>query len=254
MRNIVYAILLLVCVTSCITKKELAYMQNNNFKENIPTEIATTSKEYRLQPNDVLSIKVLSAQPEIANPYNVMNPSNGFGFAEPGSLFLNGYSIDKDGTISLPDVGDLKVGGLTTNEAREVIQSGVARYITDATVIVKLLSFKISVIGEVKSPGHYFVYNEQANLFEALSMAGDLTTAGNRENIKLVRQKPGSSEVILLDLKDPNIIKSPYYYLQPNDVIYVEPRSKYLSRENLSLAGTVFGLVSTTILLLNYFR
>ena len=254
MRKIVYAILLLVCVSSCITKKELAYMQNNNFKENIPTSFTTTSKEYRLQPNDVLSIKVLSAQPEVANPYNVINPSNGFGFAEPGSLFLNGYSIDKEGNISLPDVDKIKVGGLTTDEAKNKIQLEISRYINDATVIVKLLSFKISIIGEVKAPGHYFIYNEQANLFEGLAMAGDLTTAANRENIKLVRQNAGSSEVVLLDLKDPNIIQSQYYYLQPNDVIYVEPRNKYLGRENLSLAGTVFGLVSTTILLLNYFR
>jgi polysaccharide biosynthesis/export protein len=254
MRNIVYTILILVCVSSCITKKELAYMQNENLKKNIPTTFNTTSREYRLQSSDVLSVKVLSAQSEIADPFNIMNPNSGFGFSEGGSLYLNGYSIDKEGNITLPKVGKVKVGGLTMAEAIDVIQNKVEYYITDATVIAKLISFKISVIGEVRSPGYYQVFNEQANLFEGLAMAGDLTTAADRKTVKLVRQKPGSSEVILLDLTDPNLVQSHYYYLQPNDVIYVEPRSKYLGRENLGLAGTIFGLVSTTILLLNYFR
>lgn len=229
-------------------------MQNKNLKQNVPTNFNTSYKEYRLQPNDVLSIKVLSAQPDLANEFNTMNPNNGFGFAEAGSLYLNGYSIDVEGNISLPKIGKLQVSGLTAAEAKELIQRNVERSILDATVIVKLISFKISVIGEVRSPGYYTVFNEQANLFEGLAMAGDLTTAANRQNIKLIRQKPGSSDVILLDLADPNIVQSPYYYLQPNDVLYIEPRGKYLGRENLALAGTVFGLVSTTILLLNYFR
>jgi len=254
MRNIVYAILLLVCVSSCITKKELVYIQNKSFKESVPTEFNTISKDYRLQPNDVLSVKVLSAQPELASPYNIMNPNSGFGFAEPGSLFLNGYSIDKDGSISLPDVGKIKVAGLTTTEAEELIQERVKQYITDATVVTKLLSFKISVLGEVRNPGHFFIYNERANILEGLSMAGDLTIGASREDLKLVRQKPGSSEVILVDLTDPNLIQSQYYYLQPNDVLYVAPRKGYLTRENLTLAGTFFGLISTTVLLLNYLK
>lgn len=254
MRNIVYAILLLVCVSSCITKKELVYMQNKNFKEYVPTEFNTSHKEYHLQPNDVLSIKILSAQPELVSPYNVMNPNSSLGFAEPGSLFLNGYSIDINGNISLPEVGKLQVAGLTTAEAEELIQVRVKQYVTDATAVVKLISFKISVIGEVRNPGYFFIYNEKANLFEGLAMAGDLTLGANRENIKLVRQKPGSSDVILLDLTDPNLVQSQFYYLQPNDVLYVEPRKSYLSRENLTLAGTVFGLISTTVLLLNYLK
>lgn len=254
MRNIGYAILLLVFVTSCITKKELAYMQNTNLKEYTPTNFNTTYNLYRLQPNDVISIKILSSQAELSEAYNQISAGSGFGLVQGGSLYLSGYSIDVDGNVALPNVGKIKVGGLTSAEATELIQSRVSRYITDATAVVKLLSFKISVIGEVRNPGHFYVYNEQANLFEGLAMAGDLNTAANRQNIKLVRQKQGSSEIILLDLTDPDIIKSPYYYLQPNDVVYVEPRSKFLRRENLTLAGTVFGLISTTVLLLNYLK
>jgi polysaccharide biosynthesis/export protein len=229
-------------------------MQNDSFKKYIPTEFNTENKIYRLQPNDVLSVKILSAQPDLVGPYNIMNPNSNLGFAEPGNLFLNGYSIDTNGNISLPEVGKIKVAGLTTAEAEQIVQDRVKQYVTDATAIVKLISFKISVLGEVRNPGHFFIYNERANLFEVLSMAGDLTIGANRDNIKLVRQKPGSSEVILLNLTDPDFVKSEYYYLQPNDVLYVEPRRTFLNRENLTLAGTVFGLISTTVLLLNYLK
>lgn len=229
-------------------------MQNDRLKETTPTHFSTQFQEYKLQPNDVLSIKVLSVQPELSEQFNIINPNNAFGISGPSSLFLSGYSVNQNGNINLPNVGELKVAGLTTLQAQDLIQRNLNRYMNDATVLVKLISFKISVLGEVRQPGYYYVYNEQANLFEGLGMAGDLTQGASRENIKLIRQKPGGSEVVLLDLKDPNIVQSQYYYLQPNDVIYVEPRTTQIKRENLVVVSAALSVISTAVLLINFLK
>ncbi|MBW7466716.1 polysaccharide export outer membrane protein [Pontibacter aydingkolensis] len=252
MRKILCYLLLIFLATSCITKKELVYMQNEKLKKNTPTNFTTPYKEYELQPNDVLSIKVLSVQPETSNLFNIVDPSNAFGITGPSSLFLSGYSIDQQGRVTLPIIGQLKVSGLTVAQAQEQIQRSLDRYINDATVVTKLISFKISVLGDVRNPGYYYVYNEQASLLEALSMAGDLTQGASRENIKLIRQKPGGTEVVLLDLKDPNLVQSQYYYLKPNDVLYVEPRKTQIKRDNLVIVSTVLGVLSTAALILNF--
>ncbi|MFD2515329.1 polysaccharide biosynthesis/export family protein [Pontibacter locisalis] len=254
MRKILCYLLLSIVITSCISKKELVYMQNERLKENTPTLYNTSYQEYELQPNDVLSIKVLSVQPELTEQFNIINPNNAFGISGPSSLYLSGYSINKEGNIRLPILGDVKVAGLTPQQAEERVQRDLDKYINDATVVLKLISFKISVLGEVRNPGHFYVYNEQANLLEGLSMAGDLTQGASRENLKLIRQKPGGSEIVLLDLKDPNLVQSQYYYLKPNDVLYVEPRKTQIKRENLVIVSAALGVISTAALFLNFFR
>ena len=229
-------------------------MQNENLKNTAPTSFNNNVPEYKLQVNDVLSVKVLSAESELSEIYNIISPTNGFGVAEPGSLYLSGYTIDTEGNINLPNIGKLKVTGLNTLQAQQLIQRSLDRYLNGATVVVKHISFKISILGEVKMPGYYYVYNDQANLLEGLALAGDLTSAASRQNIKLIRQKPGGSEVILLDLTDPALVQSPYYYLLPNDVLYVEPRKTHLKRENLVVLTTVLSVISTAALLFNFVK
>ena len=228
-------------------------MQNPNLKEQTPTSFKTPYTTYKLQSNDVLSVKVLSVDPDMSELFNIVNPASAFGLADPGSMYLSGYSIDSEGFINLPTVGRLQVLGLTTTQAQDLIQRGLSRYINDATVVVKLISFKVSVLGNVARPGYFYVYNERANLLEVLGMAGDLTQGANRENIKLIRQTPEGSEVVLLDLTDANLVQSQYYYLKPNDILYVEPRKTQLKRENLIVVSAVLGVVSTAALLVNFF-
>ena len=232
-------------------------MQNDNLKERVPTSMPNPYEPYKLQANDVLSVKVQSDQPDLSNIFNIVDPSNPFGLADPGSMYLSGYSIDEEGNIRLPIVGELKVAGLTTSETQELIQRNVVRYIKDATVVVKVISYKVSVLGEVRVPGYYYIYNERATLLEGLAKAGDLTQAGNRSKVKLIRQTPQGSEVVLLDLTDPNLVQSPYYYLKPNDVLYVEPLRTQLKRDNLVVWNAVFAAVSaisTAVLVVTYFR
>lgn len=254
MRNTVYFLLFLLFASSCVTKKELVYLQGERLNGNTPTEFQSNFTAYQLQPNDVLSVKVLSIDPEMSSMFNIINPNSAFGVSDPGSMYMSGYTVDTEGNINLPVIGKVKVLGLTPTKAQELIQTNLNRYITDATVISKLISFRISVLGDVRNPGHFYIYNERANLLEGLSMAGDLTQGANRGNVKLIRQKGDNSQIILLDLKDPNLVQSPYYYLMPNDVIYVEPRLTQLKRDNLVVLSTILGIISTGALLYTVFK
>lgn len=154
--------------------------------------------------------------------------------------------------ISLPEVGDIKVGGLTLEQAQAKIKEAVGVYVNNTTILVKLVSFKITVLGEVRNPGYYYIYNEQATVLEGLGIAGDLTDFGNRENITLIRQTGQGNETILINLKDPRLLASPYYYLQPNDAIYVQPLPAKALRSNLGALGIFFAGISTVILILNF--
>src|SRR5690606_27826753 len=130
-------------------------------------------------------------------------------------------------------------------------------YLNKATIIVKLISFKITVVGEVQKPGHYFIYNEQATVLEGLGMAGDLTDFGNRENITLIRKTANGSGTVLIDLKDPALLASEFYYLHPNDIIYVQPMKAKSTRSNVSTLGilsVLFGAISSVVLLAEYLK
>ena len=242
--------------SACVSTEQLTYFPNDQFSTQAPTYLSGKSKEYRLQARDVLSVLIKTLDEETSAYFNIQSTSgNGFQQFNPISLYINGYSIDQKGNITLPEVGDIEVAGLTTEQAQAVIEKSVSRYVNNATILVKLVSFKITVLGEVASPGYYYIYNDQANVLEALGLAGDITDLGNRGNITLIRQTATGKEAILINLKDPDILSSPYYFLQPNDVVYVQPLRAKATRGNLSaltIVSIVFGAVSATLGVLNY--
>jgi polysaccharide biosynthesis/export protein len=244
----------IVCVmcSSCYSNKRLVYLQDKDFTPSSFTVVEARKSAYRLQPNDIVSVQIKSsAASEISNLFNVGSLQNAM-FASQGSLFLEGYSVNAAGEITLPILGKLSIKGLTLDEAQELIQSHANEFLNNATVIVKLTSFKVTVLGEVKAPGHYFVYNNQATILEALGMAGDLSSFGNRKNVKLIRQMPGASHVVLIDLTDPRILESEYYFLNPGDVLYVEPLRARTKRTNFEILSLVFSAVTTAVLILSY--
>ena len=148
----------------------------------------------------------------------------------------------------------MRVSGLTVEQIRIMVQNEINKYLVDAIVLVKLTSYRITVLGEVKNPGTIYIYNTQATIFEALSRAGDANLGANRRNIRLVRQIDGKSYVIKLDLTDPKFIESPYYFLLPNDAIYVETSREALFRDNLVLLTTTFAASSAGLLILNFIQ
>ncbi|WP_240047254.1 polysaccharide biosynthesis/export family protein [Hymenobacter nivis] len=235
----------------CVTQQKLPYLQNSSYSTQKPVEVDNPRPTYLLQPGDVLSIKVQSVQPALSDIFNVQGPQNMVS-GDPSTLYLTGYPVDEAGTINLPTVGRVKVTGITLTQAQALLEQKVGAYVRDANVLVKLLSFKITVLGEVRLPGRYFVYNPQATVLEALGMAGDLTEFGNRQNVKLVRQTAKGSEVVLIDLTDPKLLQSPYYYLLPNDALYVEPLKARTARGNANNLGLVFAGISAVVLLISY--
>ena len=240
-------------LSGCVSQRNLPYLQSDDYSTNTPVTVENTRRQYRIQTGDVLSIRVQSVQPQLNDMFNTVDTRAVFN-GDPGNLYLTGYSVDDAGTINLPTVGRLKVQGLLVDEAQLLVQERINKFVRDANVLVKLLSFKVTVLGEVRTPGRYFVYNAQCTILEGLGLAGDLTEFGNRQNVKLIRQSAKGSEVVLLDLTDPALLASPYFYLLPNDALYVEPMPARTARGNANNLGLVFAGISSVVLILSYLK
>ena len=250
---LVYASLSLM-LSSCYYNKSLVYLQNKSFSETKPALIESNRSPYRLQPFDILAVQIKSPVDQRGTSESGITSTQNSMFVTPGNLYLEGYSVDANGKIYLPVLGEITVKGQTLEEAQASIQARANAYLNNATVTVKLTSFKITVLGEVKNPGYYFVYNNQATVLEALGMAGDLTNFGNRKNVKLIRQVSAGSEVILLNLTEPDLLQSKYFFLMPGDVLYVEPLRARSKRSNIDLLSVLFSALTTAVLVLSYIK
>lgn len=153
-------------------------------------------------------------------------------------MYINGYIVNDSGMVNIPVIGKVKVVGYTLTEIQTILEKIVREQVSDATIVVKLISYRVTILGEVRSPGMHYMFNERFTLLEALGMAGDLSEYGNRKNIKLMRPKEGGMEIVHLDLTDEDLLKSSYFYLKPNDVVYVAPMKAKIDRNNLVIATT----------------
>lgn len=233
-----------LCLSSCISNSKTVLMQTGDFKLNQPTLLANKPPVYKLQANDVISIDIKSLKSDNARYIN--RQPEGMVNITPIATYLSGYSINDSGHVFLPDVGRIKLAGLTVDQARRRIQETVREMsLGDATVFVTMVSFKVSVIGEVGNPGYHYVYNNQLNLLEAIALAGDLREFADRRRVNLIRQVDGGSEVVLLDLTAAQVMESSYYYLQPNDMIYVPTLEEKNKRSNLATLGLINAAVGT---------
>ena len=249
--NVLGLLTIILLLTGCYSKSQLVYLQNRDFNEEYPTVIKNRRPEYRIQINDVLQIDIRNPDPTTTALFSKANGDVLNGNVNPAFLYLSGYSVDDQGFINIPIVGKVRIDELTIKEAQTLVQTEIDKYLNNTSVELKLVSFKISILGEVNNPGYYLIYNGQANILEALSMAGDLTQFGNRENVKLIRQTNEGSEVILLDLKNAQLMNSKYYFLLPNDVLYVEPNKEQVQRTNLEPLAVVFSALTTLALFVN---
>ncbi len=253
-RNAFQALILMAVVSSCLSNRKLVYFQDKSFNSQTPTVINNSVGVYKLQTGDVVNVRFKTLDAESSENFNILSNNGILNYNNQG-LYINSYSIDAEGTIDLPQIGTVKIGSLTVEEAQKLISEKVKEFLRNATVIVKLVSFKISILGEVENPGYYYVYNDRANILEGLAMAGDLTDFGNRENITLLRQVGQSTEAVLINLKKSQVLASQYYQLQPNDVLYVQPLKAKAERGNLNMLDVLsilFSAVSSAILILNY--
>jgi polysaccharide export outer membrane protein len=235
---------------SCNRRAQLLYMQDISIMQDAPF---VTPPTYRLKPGDVLYIQLVTPSPEISQMFN--NPSGIQYFGQnrdEASLYLQGYSIDGEGNINLPFLGKTAVGGLTIQEAQEAVQQKTELMYKEASVIVKMANYKITLLGEVRRPGNIRNFNDNINIFEALANVGDLTENGDRRNVLVVRSSSDGNKTIRLNLNDRSVLSSEAFYLLPNDVVIVEPIGNKVFQMNLPYVNLTLSSISTIILLYNF--
>lgn len=243
---------LTLLLTGCGSSKNVAYFQNS---DNVNLDLSRVLYDARIMPKDVLTITVNTTDPEAAAPFNLTVAtvqSVSLRTSSTSQAVLQSYIVDNEGNIDFPLIGQVHLGGLTKNEAEKVIMDKIKPYLNASErpiVTVRMINYKISVLGEVQRPGMFTVANEKINILEALAQAGDLTIYGVRDRVKLIREdNTGKKEIHELNLNDANIINSPYYYLQQNDIVYVEP-NKVKSQNSSVGSMTTLWFSATSILI-----
>jgi len=205
-----------------------------------------------IRPKDLLTITVNTTDPEAAAPFNLTVQStitSNQTQTVTQQAALQQYLVDNQGTIDFPVLGELQVSGLTIKEAENLIREKLQPFLKETPIVtVRMMNYKISVLGEVAKPGTFTISNEKVNVLEALAMAGDMTIWGIRDNVKLVREEEnGKREIILLNLNQADIVDSPYYYLQQNDILYVSP-NKTKAKNSDTGQSTSLWVSATSIL------
>ena len=237
--------------TSCGSTKKVTYFEN---KDAINTSLSKQLYDAKIMPKDVLQIQVFSMTPEASVPFNLVKPgqTTTTTTSNQGSGTIYDYLVDNEGNIEYPVIGTVHIGGLTKNEAEALIKSKIQPYMSEAenvVVHVRMANYKYAVLGGVAKPGLFTTQNEKVSILEAIAQAGDLSVFAERDKIFLIRENSeGEKEFHQLDIHDANIISSPYYYLQQNDVIYVEQK-KSVARNAFFSSNTSMWFTLTSMLM-----
>jgi polysaccharide export outer membrane protein len=289
-RSILQALLLVLVLagSSCIRNRDYIYLQNPSeqaYWETSPLRGQRLKKarqnmslrdsaaylpyqnpeDYLIQMNDILRVDIKSFDEKanlLFNAFAAQNMQMGGMMAQGGGdpYFMFGYSVDDSGYLELPVLGKIPLVGLTVLQAQNRVQKEVDRYFTEAFVKISLGGIRFSVMGEVLRPGKYAVMQNRLSILEAVATAGDLKPDANRRRVQLIRQYPGGSRVVVLDLTDQNLLKSPYYFVRPNDVIYVAPLrvrewgTGLNAQQSMGTVLTAISLLVNSILLYNTLR
>ncbi len=219
-------LLLLTCLASCISHRDMLILKN--IPQNADSaDIITNQSEIRVQPDDLLAITVSSYNLEASKPFGSAEDARLLAQSMSGMNYtaemLTGYFVDAEGFIDFPVLGRVDVNKKTISEVKDHLFTMLKTYLKDPVVNVRILNFKVTVLGEVKNPGLVRLSNKRLTVLEAIGMAGDLTTYSNRTNVLVVREKNGKRYVKRLNLQKNDCLESPFYYLQQNDIVYVEP-------------------------------
>jgi polysaccharide export outer membrane protein len=245
-------------LTGCHSRSKVIYIQN-------ATELGTQTNPYDysavIKRDDQLSIIVNSKDPELAAPFNMNLTQAAFIGGSNISTYSGGspqaFWVDSEGNIEYPTMGKIHVEGMTRHQLAELIQNHLKdnNLILDPVVNITFQNFQVSVLGEVNSPGRFTITSERISIFDAIAKAGDLTIFGERDKVRLLREEDGKQTVYTVDLRDANLITTPYYYLHQNDVLYVEPnKSKATNREVSNLYTFGISLVSLAMTMATFIR
>lgn len=246
-------VLLIFFLGACSVPKDVVYFQGIDSLTTAQKELMNQTYTTKIVPDDLLSITVTAWDPTVVTPFNPPV----FAYAAQGetsvvpSQQLQTYLVDKEGDINFPVIGKVHVAGLTKQQVSAKLQESIKPYVEDALVNVQIVNYKITLMGEVSRPGAISVKNDRISILDAIGQVGDLTINANRKNILIIRDHNGEKEFARIDITQPDLFASPYYYLKQNDVVYVEPNdakkrnARYSQAQQYSI--TVFSSILSAI-------
>ncbi|WP_412560967.1 polysaccharide biosynthesis/export family protein [Winogradskyella sp. MIT101101] len=249
-RNLIIPILAFLILSSCGSRKNIIYFQDEPLEGDVTM---SEPKQLIYKPDDILTINVAALDPDTVRPFNLSLVSGGTSDVvnARGGLQQQTYLVDYDGNIEFPVLGTLKIAGLTRTELTDMLTERISEYVTDPIVNVRLANFTVTILGEVRNPGTFTIQDERITILEALGLADDLTIFGKRKNVLLVREVDGKKKYAKIDLTTVNVVNSPVYYLQQNDVIYVEPNNAKIRsstyNQNNSVLISAIGTLTTIV-------
>lgn len=239
-------------ISSCISQRKLEYLQDP--VETQKRYALQQSKENIIKPNDELYINVTSIDDPVFNFLGGETDNMRTGFGNDLAISLISFTVAKDGTIQFPILGKVHVESLTLDAARQKLEEQLQGYLNQPSVTIKFGYKKITVLGEVRQPGNHTYAKDQLNIFEAISLSGDMTVHGNRKEVNLLRKVDDKMVKYNIDMTKDNIVFAEYYYVQPDDIIYVKPR-KSLKWNVVSVPiSLILTTITTSILIINYFE
>lgn len=252
MKGVISNLLLLAIVSilgaSCVSREKIVYFQDLESRQTLLDDV---EHSFKIQPNDLLSIVVSAYDLNAVRPFNLLSesrpPTDATGISYNNTQ-QQGYLTADDGTIDFPVLGKVKVAGLTRSQLSEMLVQRISEYVLDPIVTIRVLNFKVSVLGEVAKPGSYNVQGERISLPEALGLAGDLTIYGRRDNILVIRDNGATKEYKYLDLRDSSIMTSDFYYLKQNDVIYVEPNNAQVQSSSFNRNSSIYISIASLLI------
>lgn len=246
--RIAFYFLMLLSFSSCVRYQNLVYMvETNGTSHNKYPAV-----EYKVRPFDNLYVKLTSLEQTTTTDFNQTGSSmQGGGSAPTAMLFLTGYIVDAEGSITLPLLGSLKVVGMTVNQIKVLLDSKLKEYVKEPSVSVKLVNYRVTMLGEVLRPGVQYVFEEKWTILQALSNAGGTSDFADIKRVKLIREEEGQTKTIYLDLSKPELISSEYFFLQPHDVIYIEPTKSRAFAFNSRAVSVTLSTISIILVLTN---
>jgi len=241
---------------SCVPQAKMKYLQDKNVEKPV-YEFQNIKPDYKIKNGDYLYIRVLSLDQKTNDIFASIAgsaASNSYMNITDQNTYLTSYWVNDSGFITFPLVGQIRANGLTIREMESTLNKSVSEILKEATVVVKLVMYNISVLGEVKNPGKLTIYNNRINIFEALALANDITSFGNRSKVQIIRSEGNKNTIIIVDLLSKDILSSPYYYLQPNDIIYVEPMKEKAYAFETFPYSLVYSTIGLVLVILTFFK
>ena len=243
-----FGIFAAVFTASCVSGKKITYYQN---METLEQEAQAAKAGLEIKPNDLLVISVAAENVESVQPFNlpvIGMPSTGDATRVSGQPQLQTYLVNNEGEIQFPVLGTLDVAGLTRRQLSELLEEKISKYVQNPIVNTRIANFQVTVLGEVNQPGTFSIPDEYLSLNKALGFAGDLTIYGKRKNVLIIRETEEGKTYNYVDLTDASLLNSPYYYLQQNDVVYVEPNKAQKQSASYNRNASVYVSIASVLI------